>query len=160
MIYFGGILSMRSDTVDTVAEELLTVPPLIFRGIRRRILRTILADINLDISPLHIEIMKLLEGAGTLNITEIGEKLQIARAQMTHLIDRLVDLAMVERQAGRDDRRMINVVLTDKGKTTLEERGGSIRKAFKETLACLTDEELQDISVSLRKLRDVFSKLP
>ena len=48
---------MRSDTVDIVAEELLTIPPLIFRSIRRNIVKTILADINLDISPIHIEIM-------------------------------------------------------------------------------------------------------
>ena len=149
---------MGSDPVDMVAEELLTILPLIFRSIRRNILKTVLADIDLDISPLHIEIMKLLEGAGRLNITEVGEKLQIARAQMTHLIDRLVDIEMVERQAGKDDRRMINVALTGKGRSTLEEQGSCIKNAFKETLAYLTDEELKDISASLSKLRDVFSK--
>ena len=77
---------------------------------------------------------------------------------MTHLIDRLVDLEMVERQAGKADRRMINIALTNKGKTTLEEQDSCIRNAFKEALTCLTDEELKDISASLTKLRDVFSK--
>ena len=149
---------MCSSTIDIVAEELLTIPPLIFRSIRRKLLKTLLADIDLDVSPLHIEILKLLEGAGALNITEIGEKLQIARAQMTHLIDRLVDLGMVERQAGKDDRRMINIILTGRGKAILKEQGDYIRNAFKEILAGLTDEELKDISASLSKLRDVFSK--
>jgi DNA-binding MarR family transcriptional regulator len=149
---------MGNDYVDIVAEELLIIPPLLFRGIRRRLLKTVLADVDLDISPLHIEIMKLLEGAGKLNITEIGEKLQIARAQMTHLIDKLVDLEMVERQAGKDDRRMINILLTAKGKATLEEQGICIKNAFKEVLASLTQEELRDITVSLVKLRDAFSK--
>jgi DNA-binding MarR family transcriptional regulator len=149
---------MRSDTVDIVAEELLTIPPLLFRSIRSKLLKMVLADIDLEISPLHIEIMKLLEGAGRLNITEIGEKLHIARAQMTHLIDRLVALGMVERQAGKNDRRMINIALTSKGKSTLDEQGSCIRNAFKETLAYLTDEELKDISASLSKLRDAFSK--
>jgi DNA-binding MarR family transcriptional regulator len=149
---------MRSDTADTVAEELLTIPPLLFRSIRSKLIKTVLADIDLDMSPLHFEIMKLLEGAERLNITEIGKKLQIARAQMTRLIYRLVELGMVKRQASKDDRRMINIVLTGKGKSTLEERGSFIRNAFKETLANLTDEELKDISASLGKLRDVFSK--
>ena len=149
---------MRSDTVDIVTEKLLTILPLIFRGIRKNVLKKAIADFDIDISPLHIEIMKLLEGAGTSGITEIGEKLQIAGPQMTHLIDRLVDLGMVERQAGKADRRVINIVLTSKGKTTLEERDGCIRSAFKETLSCLTDEELKDISTSLSKLRDIFSK--
>lgn len=149
---------MRSNILDTVTEELFTIPPLIFRSIRRKILKALLANIEMDISVLHFEIMKLLEGTGTLNITEIGEKLQIARPQMTHLIDRLVDLQMVERQSGKDDRRVTNIVLTSKGKTTLEEQDSCIRNAFKETLSRLTDEEMRDISASLSKLRDVFSK--
>lgn len=149
---------MNDNTLDIVAEELLTTPALIFRGVRRKLFKTVFADIDIDISPLHFEIMKLLEGEGRLNITEIGEKLQIAKAQMTHLIDKLVDVGMVERQTGKDDRRMINIVLTGKGKTILEEQGSYIKSAFKETLACLTAEELKDISASLSKLREVFSK--
>jgi DNA-binding MarR family transcriptional regulator len=149
---------MSSDAVDIVTEELLTIPPLIFRSIRRNIVRTILADINLDISPIHIEIMKLLVGTGTLTITEIGEKLQISRAQMTHLIDKLVALGLVKRQAGKADRRTINIVLTTKGKTTLEEQDNSMRSALKQTLTYLTAGELKGISASLTQLRDVFSK--
>ncbi|MFC1846331.1 MarR family winged helix-turn-helix transcriptional regulator [Chloroflexota bacterium] len=148
---------MRSDILDVVAEELLTILPLLFRSMRKKLVKTALVDINLDISPLHIEIMKLLEGAGRLSNTEIGEKLQIARAQLTHLIDRLADLAMVERQACKNDRRVIYIALTAKGKSTLELKDSRIRNAFKETLATLTDEELKDISASLSKLRDVFS---
>ena len=103
--------------------------------------------------------MKLLNEAGTLHVAEIGEKLLIARAQMTHLIDRLVDLGIVERQMDTADRRMINIVLTSEGKAVVEERDSNIKKATKETLSCLTDEELETLSDSLEKLRTVLSKL-
>ena len=150
---------MRSNILDSVVEDLFSIPPLIIRGIRRKLLRTALADIDVDISPLHFEIMKLLDEAGTLHIAEIGERLHIARPQMTHLIDKLVDLDIVERQIETTDRRMINVTLTHKGKTTIEEHDSSIRNAIRETLSCLTDEELEDLSASLRKLQGIFSKL-
>jgi len=150
---------MRSNILDSVVEDLFSIPPLIIRGIRRKLLKTALANINVDISPLHFEIMKLLDEAGTLHIAEIGERLHIARPQMTHLIDKLVDLDIVERQIETTDRRMINVTLTHKGKTTIEEHDSSIRNAIRETLSCLTDEELEDLSASLRKLQGIFSKL-
>lgn len=150
---------MQSDILDRISADLLSVPPLIFRGIRRKLLKTALIDIDVDISPLHFEIMKLLDEAGTLHVAEIGERLRIARAEMTHLIDRLVYLGIVERQTDTTDRRMINIVLTNKGKTTIEEHESRIRKAIRETLSCLTDEELEDLSDSLRKLRDILSKL-
>jgi len=150
---------MRRDLVRRTADDLLSVPPLIFRGVRRKLLKTALDNMNIDVSPLHFEIMRLLKEDGTLHITEIGERLQLARAQMTHLIDKLVELEMVERQADSADRRVTNIVLTDKGRAFLEEHGGNIWKATKEFVSGLTDEELADLSASLERLRDILSRL-
>ena len=150
---------MKSNILDSVTEDLLSIPPLIFRGIRRKLLKTALVNIDVDISPLHFGIMKLLHDVGTLHVAEIGERLQVARPQMTHLVDKLVDKELVERQTDTTDRRMVNVMLTDKGKTTIEEHDSNIRNAIKENLSCFTDEELDDLSDSLRKLRDLLSKL-
>jgi len=150
---------MKNNILDSVTEDLLSIPPLIFRGIRRKLLKTALVNIDVDISPLHFGIMKLLHDVGTLHVAEIGERLQVARPQMTHLVDRLVDKELVKRQTDTTDRRMVNVMLTDKGKTTIEEHDSNIRKAIKENLSCFTDEELDDLSDSLRKLRDLLSKL-
>ena len=150
---------MRSDILDNVTEDLFSITPLIFRGVRRRLLKTALALTDWDISPLHSEIMKLLEQAGTLHVAEIGDRLQIARPQMTRLIDKLVDLNIVERQTDTADRRTINITLTSKGRDVLQEHNHRVRNAIKETLSCLTDEELDDLSASLRKQRDIFSKL-
>ncbi|GAG09427.1 unnamed protein product, partial [marine sediment metagenome] len=116
-------------------------------------------SINVDVSPLHFEIMRLLKEDGTLHITEIGGRLQLARAQMTHLIDKLVELEMVERQADSADRRVTNIVLADKGNAFLEEHGGNIWKATQEFVSSLTDEELADLSASLERLRDILSRL-
>ncbi len=150
---------MRDDILNRITTDLLSVPPLIFRGVRRKLLKMALVNTKVDISPPHFEIMKLLDEAGTLHVAEIGERLLIARAQMTHLIDKLVDLGMVERQMDATDRRMINVVLTSEGRTIVEERDSNIKQATKETLSCLTDEELETLSDSLEKLRTILSKL-
>jgi len=150
---------MRNDILERTAINLLSVPPLIFRGVRRKLLKAALDSINVDVSPLHFEIMRLLKEEDTLHITEIGERLQLARAQMTHLIDKLVELEMVERQADSADRRVTNIVLTGKGSAFLEEHGGNIWKATKEFVSGLTDEELADLSDSLEKLRDILSRL-
>jgi DNA-binding MarR family transcriptional regulator len=103
--------------------------------------------------------MKMLEETGTLHIAEIGERLQIPKPQMTHLIDRLVSLGIVERRADTADRRIINIALTDKGRAMTVERDQLIKGIFKEKLSCLTSEELQELSVSLRKLGEILSKL-
>jgi DNA-binding MarR family transcriptional regulator len=150
---------MRNDIPGRVAADLLSIPPLIFRIIRRKLVMTTLADINVAIKPPHFEIMMVLKVEGTLHVCEIGEKLQIAKAQMTHLIDKLVDLNMVARNIDTADRRTINITLTDKGKTFLEIHENNIINALREYISDLKDEELEALSHSLRNLRDTLLKL-
>jgi DNA-binding MarR family transcriptional regulator len=150
---------MQEDILERTATNLLSVSPLIFRGVRRKLLKTALNGLSIDISPLHFEVMRLVNKEGTLKITEIGERLQLARAQMTHLIDRLVETGMVVRQADSADRRVTNIVITPEGNAFLEKHGGNIREATKEFLSGLTDEELADLSASLEKLRDILARL-
>jgi DNA-binding MarR family transcriptional regulator len=150
---------MQNDIQRRVALDLLSVPPLVFRMVRRRLVSTTFADTDLDIKLLHFEIMWVLKDQGTLHPAKIGEKLLVAKAQMTHLIDKLVELDFVKRETGSDDRRTINITLTDKGRKVLEEQDNLVINAMQENMSSLTDAELEDLSDSLRKLRDILFKL-
>lgn len=150
---------MRKDILDRVSKDLLSILPLMIRGIHKKLYKIAFSDKDVSITHHHFAIMQMLAEARALHITEIGKRLQIAKAQMTYLIDKLVDLNLVERQFNASDRRAINVVLTDKGRIILEQHDLSLRNAVKEILSSLTDEELKDLSVSIKKLRDIFSKL-
>jgi DNA-binding MarR family transcriptional regulator len=150
---------MNKTVLDSVAEDIFSTLPLIHRSIRKKLLKTALEGVKEDIDPPHFEIMKLLEETGTLHVAKIGERLQIARPQMTHLIDKLVGLDIVEREIDTEDRRMINIRLSNRGKIIIKEHTSHIKKATRETLSCLTNEELQDLSTSLKKLKGIFSKL-
>jgi len=150
---------VRKDILERVAIDLLSIPPLIFRQIRRNLIKTTLAGIDAGITPHHFEIIRLLEKEGKLHVAEIGDRLQIARAQMTKLIDKLVDLKLVERQTDVADRRIAIITLSTHGKAVLEEHKTSIMNAIRETMKQLSDEDLKDLSDTLRKLQDTLSKL-
>jgi DNA-binding MarR family transcriptional regulator len=150
---------MRSNILKRVAEDLLSIPPLTFRAIRRKLIKTTLADIDVDITPLHFEVIRLLEKEGTLHVAEIGGRLQIAKAQMTWLIDKLVALNMIERKVDTADRRTINISLTDQGRIVLKEHKNRLINAIREAMSFLTEEDLEELSDSLRKIRDILSKL-
>lgn len=150
---------MRSEVLGKVAVDLLSIPPLIFRLLRRKLIKTTLADIDVDIKFPHLEIMTVLKEEGTLHVAEIGERLQIAKAQMTHLIDKLVDLNLVARQMDSADRRTLNIALTSKGRTLLEEHENFLVNTVRDNMSSLTDKELETFSASLRNLRDTLFKL-
>jgi len=151
--------SPKARIIDEVAENLFSAMPLVHRSIRRKLLRTALDSFDKVITPPHFEIIRLLEESGSLHIAEIGERLQITRPQMTHLIDKLVEMEIVERNASTEDRRIINVALNASGKKMIKEQEIHIRKATAEMLEKLTLEDLEALSVSLKTLREIFSQL-
>ncbi|HEY96872.1 MAG TPA: MarR family transcriptional regulator [Dehalococcoidia bacterium] len=150
---------MNKKLLNSVAEDLLAIPPLIRRGINRKVVKAAFDKVGEGIGVPHFEIMMVLEEAGTQHITEIGEKLLISRPQMTFLIDRLVSLEMVARRTDETDRRLSNISLTDKGKAILKEKDQVLRANFTEKLSRLTDDELQQLAESLKGLKNILSRL-
>ena len=150
---------MRDDILERAATDLLSIPPLIFRKVRTKLVKTTLADVDAGITPHHFEIIRLLDREGKLHVAEIGDRLHIARAQMTKLIDKLVYLKFVERQTDVADRRTTTIVLSTYGKAVLREHKTSVMNAIRESMGQLSDEDLRDLSDTLRRLQDILSKL-
>ena len=150
---------MRKKDLDEVIGDLLSLTPLIRRSIHRKLLKAAFTKVEEDVGMPHLEIMKILEVEGTRHIAEIGEHLQIPKPQMTHLIDRLEKLGIVQRQSDTSDRRITNVVLTDHGRDIVHDIDENLYTGISETLACLSDTELRDLSLSLKKLGDLLNKL-
>jgi DNA-binding MarR family transcriptional regulator len=150
---------MRCDIPGKAAVDLLSLPPLVFRIVRSKLINIALADIDIDVKFLHLEIMMVLTEEGTLHSAEIGKRLQIAKAQMTHLIDKLVELGLVERNIDADDRRTINISLTERGQKFMEHQNSIAINAVGEYIADLEESELETLTTSLRNLRDILFKL-
>ena len=150
---------MRKKDLDEVIGDLLSLTPLIRRSIHRKLLKAAFTKVEADVGMPHLEIMKILEVEGTRHIAEIGERLQIPKPQMTHLIDRLENLGIVRRESDENDRRITNVVLTDRGRTIVQEIDENLYDGISDTLSCLSDTELRDLSLSLKKLRDLLDKI-
>jgi MarR family transcriptional regulator, organic hydroperoxide resistance regulator len=142
--------------LETTASDLLNIPPLIFRMVRRQLYESALTDNEFHISPRNFEILMLLDEGGMLHIAEIGERLRIAKAQMTQLIDNLVKFGLIEKRPDIADRRVSNIMITKHGRSVLNEHKGRILRAMKESLSALTERELKDVSDSLCKLRNIL----
>jgi MarR family 2-MHQ and catechol resistance regulon transcriptional repressor len=70
-----------------------------------------------------------------------------------------VDLGIVERQPDTNDRRITNISLTQQGISLLEEHKHIVDQAIREIMSFLSDDELAELSGSLRKLWSILGKL-
>ena len=145
---------MENKTIDNILENLFYVLPII----HKKLLRMDLGGVTGNLSRLHLAIMKMLDEE-SLPISEIGVRLVAPKSQMTHLVDQLVSRGILVRQPDAQDRRVINISLTDYGQDMLRECRELVRQNIRNKISCLTAEELAALSDALVKLKDIGSKL-
>jgi ABC-type antimicrobial peptide transport system permease subunit len=69
-----------------------------------------------NVTPLsHVQVLAMLQDAGTMSVSEISRRLGIAKPNITPLVDRLFECGYVDRQHDENDRRVVNIYLTFAG---------------------------------------------
>jgi DNA-binding MarR family transcriptional regulator len=98
-------------------------------------------------------VLMILDGeAEPLSPHEIGERLLVTRGTVTGLLDTLQRQGLVKRVPHPDDRRMLLIELTDRGRTVLRETWPAHFPAQTEMLSVLSDTEKETLVRLLGKL--------
>jgi DNA-binding MarR family transcriptional regulator len=147
-------MSQKADNnlIDNIIEDLSCIITIMHRSLLSEF-------VSKGLSRNHFMIMKVLSKSGALPISAVAKELFISRPQMTHLIDKLIILGMVQRQPDQDDRRVINIALTSKGRAAIGECENLIKNRSKSRLSYLSAKELEDLSVMLKRLVGIESRL-
>ncbi len=107
----------------------------------------------------HFQIMIVLNEDGMMPISEVGKKLFISTPNMTKLLNKLIDEEIIERIPDKNDRRIINIDLTDKGRSYLDEQFKNIQNSLKERLSTLSDDRIDQLYISLENLKDILNEI-
>ena len=107
---------------------------------------------------LHFAVMGTLS-QGDITMSALAKTLMMPKPQLTRLVDSLVRLEIIERRLNETDRRVINLILTEKGKNILKEMKHKMQNNTKQLLSCLTPAELKRMSSALDTLQEILSKL-
>ena len=103
--------------------------------------------------------LKVLKKQGELPMSEIGRLVYISKSNMTSLIDKLVEEGLVERLPDKNDRRVINIALTDKGKDLLRNWRKHSNNEIKMNLSTLSDEDLEKFYNSVENIKDILLRM-
>ena len=105
--------------------------------------------INLNLTIPQMKCLTYISRHGKTNLSGLAAGIHVTPANVTGIIDRLVDQGYVARIPDSADRRVMWLGVTEKGESTLsnlrEGRSGKMR----ELLECLSDNELSIVSQAL-----------
>lgn len=109
--------------------------------------------------PRDIGVVLVLKKYGPMPISHIGEKLCVRKSNMTGIIDDLVQKGWVKRCTSPDDRRVINIEMTQEGDRELSRILVKIDKIFDEKVKVLTEEELEKSKEAVDYITKMIEKL-
>jgi DNA-binding MarR family transcriptional regulator len=108
-----------------------------------------------DLSPQQYNALRLLRSAqpGTLPTLAIGARLISRAPDMTRLLDRLEERQLVHRQRKPENRRVVEVGITDAGVDLLNRLDEQVRQCHHEQLGHLSRPSLAQLVALLEEAR-------
>src|SRR5215218_1390392 len=98
-------------------------------------------------------LIHLEETPDGLRMNELAERILYSKSGFTRVVDRLEDAGLVRRVRPENDRRSILVVLTDQGRTTMEQARRHHRHAIEQHFSQhLSDSDIKALTRALEKL--------
>jgi DNA-binding MarR family transcriptional regulator len=108
-----------------------------------------------DLSLAEYEVLFRLQLAADhpLQMNQIAAQLLGSPSGTTRIADRLVKAGLIERATPRENRRVVQVKLTERGRTVLKQADRAFRQTLNEAFAAhLSETEVASLRRTLRKL--------
>ena len=98
-----------------------------------------------------------LEKRATLS--EIGQRLQISKQQMTNICDKLLHAGLITKRQDSEDRRRMLISMTSAGEKILDDQNELVRQRFLSSLRGLSEEERTELRHSITNLNHYIEKM-
>jgi DNA-binding MarR family transcriptional regulator len=108
-----------------------------------------------DITPQQFNILRILRGSfpQPLSTLQIRERMLEKMSDTSRIVDRLIAKGLVKKLICKDDRRLVDVIISDKGKRLLE-RLDTRQDEIDGVMGKLSENDANILSNLLDKIRD------
>lgn len=138
------------------AEQLNSFLVDVFGRINKIEERAMADGLNSSISITEIHIIEKIGAQEPVRMSEVARSIGVTLATLTVACDKLESKGLVRRARGKDDRRVVNVTLTPKGRAVYEYHRAFHDRMVASILENLSPEQAEVLTQSLEKLQIFF----
>jgi DNA-binding MarR family transcriptional regulator len=100
----------------------------------------------------QLTVVKMLHHLGDLSLSELSDRIRAGNSTVSGIIDRMEREELVRRVRSKEDRRVVHIKLTEKGRELAESVPIQPMEIFQAAIASLDAEELTTVLRILLKL--------
>lgn len=146
----------RDATLEHLYDMLFQAWPLM----RRKLLPSSAQQAEFGMPLSHVQVLVMLDHRGSLSITEISQSFGIAKPNITPLVDRLIEEGLVMRERNSADRRVVNVVICEKGRERLADIYRDLCDNLFDWTRTLSSEDMAAFNGALETIVRLLRKQP
>jgi DNA-binding MarR family transcriptional regulator len=141
---------MPNIKIDLIAENLISIYPVLYKSISKPL------RMQTSITPAGMFVLGILKRDGMHSMSAIGKCLSMPKPHVSVIIDKLIDEGYVIRQNDPNDRRIINISLTDKGLIDFKAINHAVSETLRVKLLLLSEEELEQLSAAALQVKEIL----
>ncbi|WP_132705377.1 MarR family winged helix-turn-helix transcriptional regulator [Winogradskyella wandonensis] len=125
--------------------------------VNNAIKESILNDLKpFDLSIEQFNVLRILRGqkGKPLNLQDIQERMINKMSNTTRLVDKLIKKSFVKRNVCKENRRKVEIAITDLGLKTLKNLDDQIIETEKKITSSLNNDELKQLNTLLLKINN------
>jgi DNA-binding MarR family transcriptional regulator len=124
-----------------------------------RMMRFLLRE-RVELSRTGMSVLGVLRDHGPCRITDLATRERVTQPSMTTLISRLEAQGLVERRSDDEDRRVVNVSLTNEGRALQKRVRAARAEALARRFEGLDDADLAALAAALPVLDRIIDHVP
>ncbi|KAF0197514.1 MAG: 5'-methylthioadenosine phosphorylase [Bacillota bacterium] len=114
---------------------------------------------QLNMTPSQFNTLQVVAHRPEWRMTDLSTRLHVSAGSLTTMMNRLIELELIERTRSTTDRRVVTVKLTDKGTTILQSGRDHMRSTLAAILATLPPADREELRVSLETMNGIMNKI-
>jgi DNA-binding MarR family transcriptional regulator len=107
---------------------------------------------EMAITPHQFIVLKIIANTDSCNMSDLSKKLGVTMGNMTTMVDRLIKEGFVGREQDSNDRRIVIVKLTKKGKGSISKVIKKRKKVLLTILKKLSDKDIETMLKLIEKI--------
>ncbi len=137
--YIAGGVAVNPELFDRYLDKLDEMMPYVVRRLHQELAQSLEEGITGN----QFFVMKMINDRGQMTVSEVAEEFNVSLSAVTSLVDRLHKTGMVERRRSEDDRRVVWLELTERGRNIVGACLESRRRILRRYLDKLDEKELE-----------------
>ena len=149
----SNVLDQR--VIENIASKIFSVQPML----RKRVQKYEGTNAGQSMPLSHVQVLSVLNDEGSMTVSDISRRFNIAKPNITPLVDRLSAEGLVQRQRSETDRRVVNIAILEAGRERLRQTQQAINNMIAGWADRISPEDFQELSDSLDSLIRILSNV-